>query len=492
MKKKIIGILIVTLLIITLLPLVSGDNPVLLKTIIVPDDYPTIQKAINNANDEDTIIVRAGTYYENLVVDKSIILSGENRDTTIIDGGENSDVVYVSADYVTITGFTVTNSATSGFFYSGINLNDISNINISGNIISNNMRGINIIFTENSVIHDNIFINDGIVFDGGCKFDFDHDVQGNTINGKPLYYYKYKNDFTVPTDAGQVILYNCDNVMIKDMNIDNTDCAIQLTYCDGCVIKDSYLSNIDVYGIMVDYTNRLTIQENNLDSSGSFGMILSNSEDCIVENNTLTGNTWVGISLYIGCLDNVISDNNIELDITSRIFDFPSIGIWVRYYCNFNNFIGNKISNCHIGLWMESSDQNTIERNLIEECHIATTQQTETSINDLIVKIKDKKILPMTRTKGVGIFLLDTSDNNINFNTIKNNDIGIVLIRSWLDNIRLNNIQDSTTGIDFISLLSLGYYPLNYWGSSVTGPIFKSNRFFSLIPWSPIPVAGAP
>jgi len=385
--RKIIGIFIVTLLIATVLPLVSGDNPVLLKTIIVPDDYPTIQKAINNANDEDTIIVRAGTYYENLVVDKSIILSGENRDTTIIDGGENSDVVFVSADYVTITGFTVTNSATSGFFYSGINLNDSSNINISGNIILNNMRGINVIFTENSVIHDNIFINDGIVVDGGCKFDFDHDIQGNTVNGKPLYYYKYKNDFTVPTDAGQVILYNCDNVMIKDMKIDNTDCAIQLNYCDGCVIKDSYLSNIDVYGIMVDYTNRLTIQENNLNSGGSFGIIISNSGDCIVENNTLTGNTWVGISLYIGCLDSVISDNNIELNISSSIFDFSSIGIWIRYYCNFNNFIGNKISNCQIGLWMESSDQNTIERNLIEECHIATTQQTETSINDLIVKI---------------------------------------------------------------------------------------------------------
>ena len=141
---------------------------------------------------------------------------------------------------------------------------------------------------------------------------------------------------------------------------------------------------------------------------------------------------------------------------------------------------------------MESSDQNNIERNLIKECHIVTTQQIKTSIEDLIVKIKDKKNLPMTITKGVGIFLLDTGDNNINFNTIKNNDIGIVIIRSWLDNIRFNNIQDSTTGIDFISLLTIGYYPLNYWGSSVTGPIFKSNRFFSLTPWSPIRISEAP
>ena len=55
MKGKILGIFIVTLLIATALPLVSGENTVLLNTIIVPDDYPNIQEAINNANNGDTI-----------------------------------------------------------------------------------------------------------------------------------------------------------------------------------------------------------------------------------------------------------------------------------------------------------------------------------------------------------------------------------------------------------------------------------------------------
>jgi pectin methylesterase-like acyl-CoA thioesterase len=45
-----------------------------LETIIVPDDYPTIQAAINAANDGDTIFVKIGTYYEHVVVNKSLSL----------------------------------------------------------------------------------------------------------------------------------------------------------------------------------------------------------------------------------------------------------------------------------------------------------------------------------------------------------------------------------------------------------------------------------
>ena len=86
-----------------------------------------------------------------------------------------------------------------------------------------------------------------------------------------------------------------------------------------------------------------------------------------------------------------------------------------------------------------------------------------------------------------GIVLHDVDES-----TITDNDVGIVIVRSWFDSISFNNIMDSTTGIDFVSLLSIGYYPLNYWGSSITGPIFKSNKLFSLVPWSPIRISEAP
>ena len=58
------------------------------KTIYVPDDYAKIQWAVDSASDGDTIIVRDGTYHENVVVDKQLTIKSENgSDNCIVNGG---------------------------------------------------------------------------------------------------------------------------------------------------------------------------------------------------------------------------------------------------------------------------------------------------------------------------------------------------------------------------------------------------------------------
>lgn len=49
----------------------------------VPDDYPTIQQAVDNANPGDTIRVAAGLYSEYVTVSKPLTLIGEDRETTL-------------------------------------------------------------------------------------------------------------------------------------------------------------------------------------------------------------------------------------------------------------------------------------------------------------------------------------------------------------------------------------------------------------------------
>jgi len=68
--------------------------------------YKNIQDAINNANDGDAIYTHSGTYSENVEVDKSVTLIGEDKETTIIIADETAmAAIYVDKyDYVKISG----------------------------------------------------------------------------------------------------------------------------------------------------------------------------------------------------------------------------------------------------------------------------------------------------------------------------------------------------------------------------------------------------
>ncbi|HDM66992.1 MAG TPA: hypothetical protein ENG62_01215, partial [Thermoplasmatales archaeon] len=206
--------------------------------VVVPDDYPTIQEAINHSSEGYRIFVRSGIYKEGILINKkNLLIQGENKFTTIIDGERTTKdaVINVSASNVTIQGFTVQNGWCKEEIYwdaSGIKVFS-SNVTIRDNVISFNRLGITAATdVTNLIVADNTFIDDGFlpgcyVYNGKLsKEDFLYEVSNNTVNGKPLYYYKNMHDFTVPKDAGQIILANCTNVTIRDVYISHTDFSI--------------------------------------------------------------------------------------------------------------------------------------------------------------------------------------------------------------------------------------------------------------------------
>ena len=91
------------------------------KIIYVPDDYAKIQWAVDNASAGDTIIVRPGTYNENVDVDVSVEIRSysQNPGDTIVKASNPDDhVFYVTASNVNITGFTVTGA--TGYRAAGV------------------------------------------------------------------------------------------------------------------------------------------------------------------------------------------------------------------------------------------------------------------------------------------------------------------------------------------------------------------------------------
>ncbi len=81
------------------------------KRISVPKDFPTIQAALGEATEGDTVYVRNGVYYENVAMVDDVVLMGQDKKSTIIDGRRRGPAV-TGADGAVLTGFTIRNGRT--------------------------------------------------------------------------------------------------------------------------------------------------------------------------------------------------------------------------------------------------------------------------------------------------------------------------------------------------------------------------------------------
>mgnify|MGYP001130458276 CR=1 FL=1 len=152
-RKAVSGIILI-LLLASMLTFTVNIKPAKSEpaAIIVPDDYPTIREAIDHASDGDTIFVRDGRYYENIHMNKSICLVGENKHGTIIDGNFTGTVVAITADNVNVSNFTICNGEPHGH---GVSIEHSKDCFISNNIITNSLFGIKLSESSNNTIADN-------------------------------------------------------------------------------------------------------------------------------------------------------------------------------------------------------------------------------------------------------------------------------------------------------------------------------------------------
>ena len=147
-----------------------------------PNNYTKIQDAINDSSDGDTVFVYADSspYYEYIIINKSIILSGEDKNNTILDGGEMGNVINISADNVTISGFKIQNSGHDYFEDAGIFGKYCNYSNFFDNIFNNDVFGILLIYSNNNNIENNIFKENGMGFKCDCSYN--NSIKNNSFS----------------------------------------------------------------------------------------------------------------------------------------------------------------------------------------------------------------------------------------------------------------------------------------------------------------------
>lgn len=208
--------------------------------------YSDIQEAIDSANDGDTIFVYSGTYNGSIVVNKSLTIIGEDKNTTIIDSHTFGDVLTIVNDWVNISGFTIQNGQKTDwteeeYIYINAGIRITSNhVSINQNIITNNTYGIYVENGENNkIISNHIFDNGkGIRLSG----------LNNTI---------YKNNIT---NNNKFFISNISNVSSFEEN----NYGLYLVSAYNNTITENSVSNHIGKGIMISLlSSNNSIYKNN-------------------------------------------------------------------------------------------------------------------------------------------------------------------------------------------------------------------------------------
>ena len=288
--------------------------------------FDQIQEGIDAALSADTVYVAAGTYNENVTVGDSLILAGEDRETTIIDGGGSGNVVHITADNGQMSGFTVRNGY-DGIFLDGANGNTTS----GSKAISNARFGI---LLDHGASYNTIAGSD--IADNGDSgihlWDFEHQEHNAIIDCNV-----YENgadgiEGYITTDGTQVIGCNVHH---------NGGTGISIGWSNWTVRDCNVYSNSGI-GINFDTASYSVIEDCNIHSNGSYGLRLAGlgSHHGTIRRNNVCWNGDLGVyKVYDYAHDNKPYHNNfVDNTTVPQAYDDGVAEVWDDGYPSGGNY----------------------------------------------------------------------------------------------------------------------------------------------------------
>jgi parallel beta-helix repeat protein len=285
-----------------------------------PNNYTLIQDAVDHALDGDTVFVfsKSSPYAEHVVVNRSILLMGENRTTTVIDGSGLGDVVLLRADDTTVSGFTVQHGGDLPKVNAGIESRANRSV-IHGNIVFQNGKyGVGVLLNHSSGAHvyDNIIAengNEGVFIGSSTNATIEHNVM--TRNGH----------------CGVVISKSSENAVIENTMIDNYAGVSLWPGATHNEIARNAIHNQEYSGIGIwPGADHNSLHNNTLLNNSLYGVLITKADGTIITYNTIQGsNEGMRLSMANSSL---FQRNNFIANNCSAFFENSSLNRWTQNY----------------------------------------------------------------------------------------------------------------------------------------------------------------
>ncbi|MFX1568398.1 MAG: NosD domain-containing protein [Promethearchaeota archaeon] len=253
-------------------------------------------------------------------------------------------------------------------------VNDVTNSLIYANNFQDNSSGI-YLFIMNGVNNN---FSSNMLNDCGFSYYYDEGFPvwaqtttietTNLVNNKSLYFYYNQSNLNSVnfTNAGQVLLIQCNNSQISDLNISNCNIGIYVDSSKNNTITNSNFTRSAIY---VSYSKNITVNNNIVSDHPSAGIALYFDIGCNLTNNKLSNcGYWIGGVTKQLHLNNIDTSNKVnkkplyfytkKTGLNSS--NFTNAGQIILVGCEKSYIRDLNLSNCYTGIMAYNCNNNTI------------------------------------------------------------------------------------------------------------------------------------
>jgi nitrous oxidase accessory protein len=266
-------------------------------------DFNKISDAVHYARDNDTLLIEAGYYAEGaIVVDKKLTLLGIGY--PIISGENKYEILRIVASGVTVKNILFKNAGVSFIDdNSAVRLDSVSNCVIENNKFYDNFFAIYLAQSRDCIIRNNVI-------------KAANKKQTTSANGIHLWYCKnivVDHNLIEGHRDGIYFEFVVNSIIENNTSRNNLRYGLHFMFSDSCIYTDNNFIN-NKAGVAVMFTRNVEMKRNNFENNwgaASYGLLLKEIYDSIIEDNTFKKNTC---GIYYESCGRVKTANNLFLN----------------------------------------------------------------------------------------------------------------------------------------------------------------------------------